>query len=206
MWSYDFLSDQTVDGRTLKIGVVLDEFTRRALALEVGRSFRSREVIEVLERLVVQQGAPAYLRSDNGPEFIAAAIRRWLDNRGITMLYIAPGSPWENGYGESFNARLRDELLNGELFASLLEARVLLEEHRIDRTVHLGCATHPRASETGGKSKERRKERSIPDSHSGWFETGGRSRALSEGQSPRCPRERRQRMPHPKRLGSPRGE
>jgi transposase InsO family protein len=132
VWSYDILSDQTVDGRTLKILVVLDEFTRRALAVEVGRSFRSREVIEVLERLVAQQGAPAYLRSDNGPEFIAAAIRKWLEERGIATLYIAPGSPWENGYGESFDARLRDELLNGELFASLLEARVLLEEHRID--------------------------------------------------------------------------
>jgi transposase InsO family protein len=111
VWSYDFVSDQTEDGRTLKILPVLDEFTRRTLALDVGRSFRSRDVIATLERLVQEHGAPAYIRSDNGPEFIAAAIRQWLEESGIGTLYIAPGSPWENGYSESFNSRLRDELL-----------------------------------------------------------------------------------------------
>ncbi len=104
VWSYDFVSDQTEDGRTLKILPVLDEFTRRSLALDVGRSFRSRDVIATLERLLEKYGAPAYLRSDNGPEFIAAAIRRWLEESGIDTLYIAPGSPWENGYSESWNS------------------------------------------------------------------------------------------------------
>lgn len=165
VWSYDFLSDQTADGRTLKILIVLDEFTRRALALEGGRSFRSREVIAVLERLVAQHGAPAYIRSDNGPEFIAAAIRKWLDEREITTLYIAPGSPWENGYGESFNARLRDELLNGELFSSLLEARVLLEEHRVDhneRRPHSALGMHsPAAFYRDWQEEQREKKRTF---------------------------------------------
>lgn len=132
VWSYDFVSDQTEDGRTLKILPVLDEFTRRSLALDVGRSFRSRDVIATLERLVEEHGAPAYIRSDNGPEFIAAAIRQWLEESRIDTLYIAPGSPWENGYSESFNSRLRDELLDRELFTSLTEARFLLEDYRVD--------------------------------------------------------------------------
>ncbi len=132
VWSYDFVSDQTEDGRTLKILVILDEFTRRCLALEVGRTFRSGDVIATLERLVKEHGAPEHIRSDNGSEFIAAAIRKWLEDAGVGTLYIAPGSPWENGYTESFNSRLRDELLDRELMASLAEARYLLEAHRRD--------------------------------------------------------------------------
>jgi len=130
VWSYDFVSDQTEDGRTLKIFVVLDEFTRRALALEVDRSFTSRDVIATLEALIEEYGAPEFIRSDNGPEFIAAAVRSWLEQSKIGALFIAPGSPWENGYVESFNSRLRDELLNGELFTSLAEARYLLKTYR----------------------------------------------------------------------------
>ncbi len=136
VWSYDFVSDQTEDGRTLKILPVLDEFTRRTLALDVGRSFRSRDVIATLERLVQEHGAPAYIRSDNGPEFIATAIRQWRKESEIGTLYIAPGSPWENGYSESFNSRLRDELLDRELFTGFAEARFLLENYRVDHNEH----------------------------------------------------------------------
>ncbi len=130
VWSYDFVSDQTEDGRMLKILPVLDEFTRRDLALECGRSFTSGDVIGTLEHLVKRYGAPVFIRSDNGPEFIAAAIRKWLRKSGIGTLFIAPASPWENGYSESFNSRLRDELLDRELFTSLTEARYLLKEYR----------------------------------------------------------------------------
>jgi transposase InsO family protein len=130
VWSYDLVSDQTEDGRTVKILTVLDEFTRRVLAMEPARSLTSGDVIAVLERLISQHGAPAYIRSDNGPEFVAAAIRAWLAQAGIRTLYIAPGSPGENAYIESLHSRLRDELLDRELFSSLLEAKYLLEEHR----------------------------------------------------------------------------
>ena len=130
VWSYDFVAEQTVDGRRMKIFVVIDEFTRRCLALEVARSFTSDDVHETLRALFEIYGVPAHIRSDNGPEFIANALRRWLAWRGVGTLFIAPGSPWENGYVESFNSRLRDELLDRELFTSLHEARVLLEQHR----------------------------------------------------------------------------
>jgi len=131
VWSYDFVADQTEDGRRLKVFVVIDEFTRRSLALEVARSFTSADVQETLRVLFEIYGVPDHIRSDNGPEFIAHALRRWLGQRGVGTLFIAPGSPWENGYTESFNSRLRDELLNRELFTSVHEARVLLEQHRI---------------------------------------------------------------------------
>lgn len=130
VWSYDFVSDQTEDGRRLKILVVIDEYTRRSLALEVGRRFASEDVIETMRRLFEIHGAPTHVRSDNGPEMIAVDLRRWLLRRGTGTLYIEPGSPWENGYTESFNSRLRDELLNRELFTSMLEAKVLLEQYR----------------------------------------------------------------------------
>lgn len=142
VWSYDFVNDQTEDGRRLKIFELLDEFTRRVFALESGRSFRSRDVIEVLERMVAEHGAPDFLRSDNGPEFIAMAIRRWLEDSGIGTLYIAPGSPWENGYAESFNSRLRDELLDREQFTSLREANVLLEDYRRDHNEQRPHSAH----------------------------------------------------------------
>jgi transposase InsO family protein len=132
VWSYDFVSDQTTDGRRLKFLCVVDEFTRECLALEVGRSFRAREVIAVLVGLIAQRGAPAHLRSDNGPEFVAQAVQVWLKANAIGALYIAPGSPWENAYVESFNSRLRDEHLNREEFASLLEAQVLAAGWRRD--------------------------------------------------------------------------
>jgi transposase InsO family protein len=132
VWSYDFVSDQTTDGRRLKLLCVVDEFTRECLALEVRRSFRAQEVIGVLTGLIGRRGVPGHLRSDNGPEFVAKAVQGWLKARCIGALYIEPGSPWENAYVESFNSRLRDEHLNREEFASLLEAQVLTAGWRRD--------------------------------------------------------------------------
>jgi transposase InsO family protein len=130
VWCYDFVHDQTSDGRTLKFLPIEDEYTRECLALEVDRSITSRDVIQTLRYLFEVRGAPAYLRSDNGPEFIARAIREWLASSGVGTLYIEPGAPWENAYSESFNGRFRDELLNSELFTSLTEARVLSGSYR----------------------------------------------------------------------------
>jgi putative transposase len=131
VWCYDFVSDQTVDGRTLKFLTVEDEYTRECLAIEVARSLTSREVIETLAYLFEIRGAPEHIRSDNGPEFIAHALRRWLSEAGVKTLYIEPGAPWENGFNESLNSRFRDELLNGELFTSLQEAKVVTEDYRL---------------------------------------------------------------------------
>ena len=130
VWSYDFLSDRTEDGRQLKLLAVIDEYTRECLAIEAGRTFTSRDVKLTLQYLFAIRGAPEHVRSDNGPEFIAAEIRRWLDRASVDTLYIEKGSPWENGYVQSFNGRLRDELLNRELFLSLPEARYVLDEWR----------------------------------------------------------------------------
>ena len=132
VWSYDFLMDQTSDGRRLKILPVVDEFTRENLALEVHRRMGAAGVIEVLKELVGLRGAPEYLRSDNGPEFIAEAIKAWLRGSGVGTLFIEPGAPWENAYIESFNGKLRDELLDREEFGSLLEAKVLASQYRAE--------------------------------------------------------------------------
>jgi putative transposase len=132
VWCYDFVSDQTVDGRTVKFLTLEDEYTREALAIEVERSITSREVIETLRYVFDVRGAPDHIRSDNGPEFIAKALRGWLADSGVKTLYIEPGAPWQNGFNESFNGKLRDELLNGELFTSLTEAKVVTEDYRLD--------------------------------------------------------------------------
>ena len=132
VWCYDFVSDQTTDGRTLKFLTLEDEYTREALAIEVERSITSTDLIETLRYLFEVRGAPQHIRSDNGPEFIAQALRRWLAESGVGTLYIAPGAPWENGFNESFNSRFRDELLNGELFTSLQEAKVVTEDYRLE--------------------------------------------------------------------------
>ncbi len=130
VWSYDFLFDRTRDGRAVKILTVIDEYTRECLALRAERSMRSEEVLEVLDDLFIRRGVPEHIRSDNGPEMTAAVVRSWLDTLEVKPLYIEPGSPWENGYVESFHGRLRDELLNGELFDTLREAQVLLKQWR----------------------------------------------------------------------------
>ena len=125
VWSYDFVEDRTMDGRKIRFLNILDESTRECLASIPRRSWRNHDVIEVLSDLVLQRGAPMYLRSDNGSEFTANKIREWLKDVGITTAYIEPGSPWENGYIESFNSRRRDEFLNGELFGNMYEVQVL---------------------------------------------------------------------------------
>ena len=127
VWSYDFVFDRTHDGRRLRMLTVIDEFTRECLAIDVSRRMTSEDVLERLSDLFVQRGTPDFIRSDNGPEFAAQRVRDWLENVGVKTLFIQPGSPWENGYIESFNGKLRDEMLNVELFDPLLEARVLTE-------------------------------------------------------------------------------
>jgi transposase InsO family protein len=139
VWSYDFLVDRTEDGRQLKLLAVIDEYTRECVALEVSRSFTAQNVVENLQYLFAVRGRPEHLRSDNGPEFVARAVRRWLDQAAVKTLYIAKGSPWENGYVESFNGKLRDELLNRELFLSLDDARWVIDRWRLDynhRRIH----------------------------------------------------------------------
>ncbi len=130
VWSYDFVMDRTHDGKAFRMLTVIDEYTRECLAIDVARSLKSEDVLYRLSRLFVERGAPDHIRSDNGPEFTAKAVRKWLGRVGVMTLFIEPGSPWENGYNESFNGKLRDELLNGEIFTTLREARYLIEEWR----------------------------------------------------------------------------
>lgn len=131
VWSYDFVQDRTADGRAFRILAIIDEYTRECLSLDVARSLRSGDVLDRLESLFVQRGTPQYIRSDNGPEFTAKAVRSWLAQLEVQPLFIEPGSPWENGYVESFNGKLRDELLNREIFYTLWEAKVLIERWRV---------------------------------------------------------------------------
>ncbi len=130
VWSYDFAMDSSQDGRRLKLMPVVDEYSRECLSIDVERSITSEEVVDTLRRLFSERGAPEYIRSDNGPEFIAAALKRWLAACGVGTLYIDPGSPWENAYSETFISRMRDELLNREVFANLKEAQVLTGDYR----------------------------------------------------------------------------
>jgi transposase InsO family protein len=130
VWSYDFVFARTHDGLPLRMLTIVDEFTRECLAIDVERRLGSEDVLERLAELFVRRGTPAYLRSDNGGEFTAHVVRDWLAWLGVRTLYIQPGSPWENGYVESFNGKLRDELLNGEIFYTLQEAKVLIEQWR----------------------------------------------------------------------------
>jgi putative transposase len=130
VWCWDFTMDETADGRRLKWFSVVDEFTRECLALEVERRMKAKDVVAVLTWLEVKHGTPGAIRSDNGPEFIARAIQRWLATRQVAPLYIAPGSPWENGYSESFNSRMKAEFADREVFGSLLEAKVLGTEYQ----------------------------------------------------------------------------
>jgi putative transposase len=132
VWSYDFVSAATHDGRTLRLLTLIDEYTRECLAIRVARRLGSQEVIEALADVMLVRGVPEYLRSDNGPEFVARELRKWLASLGTGTLYIEPGSPWENGYCESFNGKLRDECLNGEIFYSLKEAQVVIEQWRVE--------------------------------------------------------------------------
>lgn len=130
VWTYDFVMDRTQDGRAIKMLTLVDEFSRECLAIEVRRRITSKEVIEVLGNLFLERGCPTHIRSDNGPEFIAEELREWFKMLEIAPLYIQPGSPWENGFIESFNGKFRDEFLNGEIFYTLFEAKVLIERWR----------------------------------------------------------------------------
>jgi transposase InsO family protein len=132
VWSYDFVSAITHDGRTLRILTLIDEYTRECLTIRVARRLGSLEVIDTLAEVMLCRGVPEYIRSDNGPEFLAQVLRQWLGKLRTGTLYIARGSPWENGYCESFNGKLRDECLNGEIFYSLKEAQVVIEQWRIE--------------------------------------------------------------------------
>ena len=130
VWSYDFVADRTSDGRAFRMLTLIDEHTRECLAIDVARKLKSGDVLERLSDLFVRRGVPRYIRSDNGPEFTAKQVREWLGKVGVKTLFIEPGSPWENGYCESFNGRLRDEMLAREQFDTLLEAKVLTERWR----------------------------------------------------------------------------
>ena len=130
VWSWDFVEDQTENGTRLRMLTVIDEYTREWLAVHVDWSIRAVDVIRVVEKAMQQYGPPGHIRSDNGPEFIAYAIQDWLRSRSVKTIYIEPGAPWENAYIESFHDKLRDECLKREIFGSLLEARVVIEEWR----------------------------------------------------------------------------
>lgn len=130
VWSYDFVFDRTEHNRKIKLLNVVDEYTRECLTIEANWKIGSEGVIKALEKVMKERGAPGHIRSDNGPEFVAKAVKEWLARRGTQTLFVEPGSPWENGYIESFNSRLRDELLNRQLFSGLREARVILGQHR----------------------------------------------------------------------------
>jgi putative transposase len=130
VWSYDFVEDRTHDGRKYRMLNVIDEFTHECLAIRVNRKLKAVDVIDVLSDLFILRGVPGHIRSDNGPEFVAKAVQAWITAVGARTAYIAPGSPWENGFIESFNARLRDELLDGEIFYSLKEAKIVIESWR----------------------------------------------------------------------------
>ena len=132
VWSYDFVADRTHDGRSIKMLTIIDEYSRECLAIVTERSLKSDDVLDCLTEMFIRHGAPEYIRSDNGSEFTAKVVRRWLSHLGVQTLYIEPGSPWENGYIESFNGKFRDELLNGEIFYTLKEAKTLIEKWRME--------------------------------------------------------------------------
>jgi putative transposase len=131
VWSYDFVEDRTYDGRKYRMLNIIDEYTRECITIDIRRRFTSQDVMEVLAEQFLIRGCPMFIRSDNGPEFIAIKLREWFKQLEVGPLYIEPGSPWENGYIESFNGKLRDELLNGEIFYTLLEAKVIIQKWRI---------------------------------------------------------------------------
>ena len=151
VWAYDFVSGRTHDGVPFRMLTLVDEFTRECLAIDVARKLTSDEVLERLSWLMATRGVPEHIRSDNGPEFTATVVRQWLKNVGVKTLFIEPGSPWENGYVESFNGKLRDELLEREIFYSLNEAKVLIEmwrKHYNQIRPHSSLGYRPPAPET----------------------------------------------------------
>ena len=151
VWSYDFVHHRTDEGKAFRTLNILDEFSRECLAIRVQRKLNSTAVIDALTDLFILRGVPAYIRSENSPEFVAPAVRDWIKSVGARTAYIEPGSPWENGYCESFNARFRDELLNGEVFYSLREAQIIIEswrKHYNTKRPHSALGYRPPAPET----------------------------------------------------------
>ena len=130
VWSYDFVAERTSDGRAIRMLNIIDEYTRECLAIRVDRKITASDIIDTLADVFIKRGTPQFIRSDNGPEFVAQLIRQWLKDLGVKTAFIEPGSPWENGYIESFNGKFRDELLNGEIFDTIFEARVITEKWR----------------------------------------------------------------------------
>ncbi len=131
VWSYDFVHERTHDGRAFRTLNIIDEFSKEALMIRVNRKLNSTDVVDALTDLFILRGPPVYIRSDNGPEFVAEKVRKWITTVGAKTAFIEPGSPWENGYCESFNSRFRDELLNGEIFYTLAEAKIIIEKWRV---------------------------------------------------------------------------
>ncbi len=154
VWSYDFVSEQTHDGRKFRILNIIDEFTKECVASFVARRIRSQDVIFILADLFIEHGMPEYIRSDNGPEFVAKKLLSWFKTLSLKPLFIAPGSPWENGYCESFNGKMRYQLLDGEIFFTLFEAKVVIEawrRHYNEVRPHSSLGGRPpRAPETEG--------------------------------------------------------
>ena len=151
VWAYDFVQARTHDGRAFRMLTIIDEYSRECLAILVARRLRSDDVLHLLADLFADRGPPDHIHSDNGPEFTAKVVRAWLGRIGVKTLFIEPGSPWENGYNESFNGKLRDELLNGEIFYTLKEAQVLIERWRLHYNTirpHSSLGYRPPAPET----------------------------------------------------------
>ena len=151
VWAYDFVQGSTHDGKSFRMLTLVDEYTRECLAIDVARRLRSDDVLERLAWLFATRGVPEHIRSDNGPEFTSTMVREWLNRVGVKTLFIEPGSPWENGFVESFNGKLRDELLNGEIFYTLREAKVLIErwrQHYNTVRPHSSLGYRPPAPET----------------------------------------------------------
>jgi len=132
VWAYDFVMGRTYDGKSFRMLTIIDEYTKECLAIKVERKLNSINVLDTLLDLFILRGMPDHIRSDNGPEFTAKLVRKWLKKLKVKTLFIEPGSPWENGYNESFNGKLRDELLNGEIFYTLKEAQILIEQWRME--------------------------------------------------------------------------
>ena len=165
--------DRTHDGKAFRMLTVIDEYTRDCLAIDVARRLKSEDVLYRLSTLFVERGTPDYIRSDNGPEFTAKAVRKWLGKVGVKTLFIEPGSPWENGYNESFNGKLRDELLNGEIFTTLKKAQYLIESWRREYNTfrpHISLGYRPPAPEAtlpreGGCRLEPPLDQSLSQGH-----------------------------------------
>jgi len=148
VWSYDIVTDKLSNKKHYRILNVIDEYTRECLACYVAKNITAMDCIEILTKLFIKYGLPKYLRSDNGSEFTANTLKKWLSDLNVTTAYIEPGSPWENGYVESFNGRMRDELLDGEIFDTITEARVIIEQYRIEYNTdrpHSGLGGKPPA-------------------------------------------------------------